>query len=160
MAAVRRLARRFAATWPTIPLDEFAQEARIRLPRFRDRFDPKRGRPWASFRDACVRNVFRDMTRRERYRLSLLRPLDALDDRAAAPEANADLAITRREAQLDLLRAVLRLTPTEATVVQLTLMDAPDEEISRLTGRSLAAIQTARCRAIPRLRQFLGGSLA
>lgn len=158
---VRNVARRFASQYPYPDFDDLVQEGLLRVGKARGSYDPERAGPFQAHLIFCLTNAFRDIVRKDLRRLAVLRPAeDEKHGDTPCPRAVDPIrAMLRHEWLTRLRRAIPRLSPVEQTVVELMLQDAEDTEIIRVTGRTPSAIQTARCRAIPRLRDLLAGDL-
>lgn len=158
---VRNVARRFASQYPYPDFDDLVQEGLLRVDRARASYDPERAGPFRAYLILCLNNLYLDVVRKELRRLRRLRPAEneKCGDFPCPRAINPIRAMLRREWLTRLVRAVLRLPPAERTVVELMLQDADDAEIVRATGSTPSAIQTARCRALPRLRDLLAGDL-
>lgn len=158
---VRNVARRFASRYPYPDFDDLVQEGLLRVDVARADYDPHRGGPFRAYLILRLGSLYRDIVRKELRRLRWLRPAEHGEhgDVPCPRAINPLRAMLHREWLTRLVRAVLRLPPAERTVVELMLQDADDVEIVQATGNTPSAIQTARCRALPRLRDLLAGDL-
>ena len=110
-----------------------------------------RGASFRSWLFAIAHNVITDSYRSQRSDRPIEAAADVFDG-APSPEEQAIATEERRS-----LRALLaQLPPDQRHVVELRLAGLNGTEIAESLGRSRAAVDTAQCRAVVRLRALLG----
>ena len=112
--------------------------------RYRDTFDPKRGKP-ISWLLGIAANCISE------FHSNRLVPVSEVPETAAAGELAADSA-----ARLDLRRAVTMLAERDAELIALRYgADLTAKQIAEVTGMRINAVEVALHRALATLRQII-----